>query len=334
MHRRKYGRRTQAKRPARRFAKRAGTGVPGPTGWIDTSNNLGSTLRGQILKKFGKQKTTSKPTLGQNIQGISTSSTNIHSGRKFNNKVVTKNNPLSTVIDSFSGRLTTLVGEQLVGQITSAELFDTAKIAALSTVQLGAKQYVYSGTVHYMMTNQSNSPVFIYLYDCECVLDNSSYTSALFQSGIVDLTGAGDYIMGLEPNDSIPFKKFWKIKKVSRHVLDPGQVLEHTLHVTLNKIFDMDYISNQTNFFLKQTTFQTMYRIHGVPLNDVTTKTDVGLGQASGIDYVVWRKYKFVPVISNDNAYITATQTLATSYPVNVEIMAENQTGVQAGVST
>ena len=83
--------------------------------------------------------------------------------------------------------------------------------------------------------------------------------------------------IGFDPFTNSAFTQFFRVVKRTPLLLQGGQVHNHRVEYSCNKLFDKELSLNMSTGF-KDFTIYTMIECHGTPENDSVTKTQVSLG--------------------------------------------------------
>ena len=140
-------------------------------------------------------------------------------------------------------------------------------------------------------------PCKFFLYDIIARRDQGTAfetPSEKWNNGVTDEGNAtNDTLPGTLPFNSREFTQFYKVLKVTSGLLSPGQC--HTHKFKFNPFKSIwDQIS-QNSYVMKGLTHYQMLVIHGIPANDDTTDTLVGIGSAK-VNVVVSKTYKYTYV--------------------------------------
>jgi len=240
-----------------------------------------------------------------------------------------------------SARVTAAIGQQgfqtgaMPGLFTIQDMSDIfTKVAELTILAGGGivvnpntqKLYFKSCSSELMMTNQTNDPAHVIIYDCVARRDSSSANfvnpGVSWQQGCVDSGSATQYqTVGNNPFAIPLFTEFWKIEKITdvnlhsggHHVhktwLDPMHVMDREIQIALGT----------TGACIGKWTRFSLVVIHGYPLNDSVTQTQISTS-AVAVD-MVWRKQYEIEVLERSTTQMAQTNTLVTSFAVGGEII-------------
>lgn len=180
-------------------------------------------------------------------------------------------------------------------------LAQAATIVTSSGTNTNYKCLLESFNAKLMITNQTNDVVRLTLYDIVPRRDitNASYcppNNAWVTGDAAAAGGTSAYqYVGSTPFQTPAFTRLYKVQKVTTLDLHTGG---HHIHRTVGKpmlTFDKQTITEITagsNTAIRNLTAYTMVVIHGYPVNDGTTKTNVGLANGA-VDMVLVKQYKF-----------------------------------------
>lgn len=187
-----------------------------------------------------------------------------------------------------------------------------------STRHANSRIFLEQCTQRTMITNQTNDVVRLAIYDIVPRKDINSSTysppTAAWTQGIATSGASTTSVsfVGANPFQSPVFTKLYKVQKVTNLELHSGG---HHVHTTVSKprrMIDGQYLSeNGANSYSGYggLTCWTMCVQHGFPLNDGTTKTNIGTASGA-IDYVTTRQYKYRIFSTTVSDYRLATTTL------------------------
>lgn len=227
-----------------------------------------------------------------------------------------------------ASRITSSVGQQQANTLNT--IFGYNDVYAISqkiAINQTNKFLLQSCSSELIMTNQDAGNVNVTIYDILARRDLSTSANIAFpdvawarsygDEGAVD---ANWNIPGATPFSADLFTQYFKVVKITHITMGQGQCHTHRIKFSPNKQIDGEYIKYNTNGFKGLTCHQMVVQ-HGLPYNDVTTKTQVSLG-STAIDYVFKKQYQFTWINDQDTTYST-TQSLPTSFTVNEDIMNE-----------
>lgn len=175
-----------------------------------------------------------------------------------------------------------------------------------------------------MITNQHQSPVKVQIYDliCRKDCDNiSDYPTLAMDTGIKEqsINTMDKTTLGIQPMRSQQFNVFWKIAKVKTAFIDPGAVHLHYVTARVNKAIPYSYMAKSSDSYYRGITYATLIVAHGLPINDLDTKTQVSTA-AVALDIVVTTTYMYTYTVpDNKNATAFASLgTIATEHGIEV----------------
>lgn len=253
-----------------------------------------------------------------------------------------------------AGYLTSVVGQQIPmwvgasGGLTHTQMWSPADIYAMGNA-------VTNGLVQRLMlnkcvmklfgTNQSNGSQFIELYeivnrrDCTPQGNTEISTPAAAWMNNSLLETASNYTNpGSTPYLYRAFTTMYKVLKVTRYNLNPGETFEHIWSDTPMKRWDNVVTTEQNADSASPTIGYGGYRgltkhlmivQWSAPYNDSTTKTQVSLG-AGTVDYVVTKQYSVTPIYSSVAGYLN-TNNLPQSF-TNAQDIMNDDSGVAAAL--
>lgn len=193
----------------------------------------------------------------------------------------------STVVNNSAVRTTSLIGKQTSMNLVTC--FDTADVSSLFTA-IGitgktARLILHSIHAESLITNCENSNARIYLYDIIARRDvQTGYVdpTSVFQAGFADASTGGsaaNYLVpGVTPFGNHRFTEWFKILQTTEIILSPGATHTHVVHYAPNRLQSHEIDSATSAGCIAGLTVYTMLVVHGTPMNDSVTKTDVTLG--------------------------------------------------------
>nr|WAE42971.1 MAG: capsid protein [Cressdnaviricota sp.] len=225
-------------------------------------------------------------------------------------------------------RYTSAVGLQNSNTIQS--MFNYTDLNAISqkvSANQTNKVLMKSCSSELMITNQDAANSNIIIYDIIARRDLAT-TSNLATPDVAWARSYGDEgatnsnwnIPGSTPFSADLFTQFYRVCKISHVTLGQGQCHTHRVKFSPNIIIDGELIQYNTNG-LKGVTCFTMVVQSGFPQNDVTTKSQVSLGQTT-LDFVYKKQYSYTWMSDNDTTYST-TNSLPTTFTVGESVMSE-----------
>lgn len=134
-----------------------------------------------------------------------------------------------------------------------------------------------------------------------------------------------------QPTDSQIFTQYWRIIKHKKICLKPG--IPHTEISRSKKPFKFTTAIELPNIYLAGCSRSIMSSVYGIPDNDKTTTTNVGISPTA-VD-VITEQYMKIKVNNNNIATYVYTDTLPTTYPagesaINWQTLAVQQPPVGA----
>lgn len=188
------------------------------------------------------------------------------------------------------------------------------------------KVLIDSCTSELLITNATNDVVHLTIYDCVARRDiaNASY----WNPGQAWLTGATDQgnvaiptYVGSNPFQTAAFTQFWIVEKVFDVNLHSGGHHRHSSKSIVNHIINDELVQEMpaaSASYGKLTRYQFVV-IHGYPLNDSTTKTQVSTAGVA-ID-MVWRKQYKYRILERSSTAFSAQNLLPGSFGVSGSII-------------
>nr|WAE42474.1 MAG: capsid protein [Cressdnaviricota sp.] len=244
--------------------------------------------------------------------------------------------PLNYVQNS-SARLDCGVGLQAVSTIANGlpgmftkndmiSLFAQAAIANISgggtSVQNPVTQKIHIRDIHMelLFSNATNDVVHLMIYDCVCRRDIASgafyQPSLAWQQGATDAGVSTDWsVVGSTPFSVPGFTEFWEIEKITDVDLHTGGHHKHKTSFQPFCVINNEIVGagGNTPAWGKLTRY-SMVVVHGYPINDSTTKTQVSTASCS-LD-MVWKKSYQFDVLERSTTTITAVNNLLGSFTV------------------
>lgn len=252
---------------------------------------------------------------------------------------VSKDLPVSTVVNNSAQRVVAPVGLQnwfVLGDYFSDDdcilsanlLYGNAAGAAQS-----AKTVLESCHSVGMITNQENVNARISLYDVICKKDTDATVSNPYDAvstGYNDIGGGAstDFtILGVTPFSIPRFVEYFKILQTTEVVLSPGQCHVHKVHYAPNSLFSKTRAARIAGSGIGGLTMYTLVRVHGTPINDQTTESQVSTS-AIALSVTQHEEYKLKAVYQG-TANTDINNTLPSTFNVGGSVMADDGT-VQA----
>lgn len=239
------------------------------------------------------------------------------------------------------------VNEQLITNVSQmysgldcANMYNAAlSLITDSTRHANAKIYLQSCNQRTMITNQTNDVVRLAIYDIVPRKDvyNSTYVppQAAWTVGLASAgaTASSSTFVGATPFHSLVFTKLYKVQKVTNLELHSGGHHVHTVVAKPNRMIDGQYISEvgaNANYGFANLTCYTMVVQHGFPVNDGTTKTNIGTAEGN-VDFITTRQYKYRIYGSDVSDFRLATTALVNP---GTEAIINDLTGATSTVAT
>lgn len=253
---------------------------------------------------------------------------------------LSKESPVSTVIQNSAGRQEAAVGTQTytsIGDFFTSTDLNLGHVLLVGNAAGGAqstKTAFHSVHSECMMTNQSNTNCRMTIYDVICrkdtdatVTDPTTAISTAYND-IVNGAASNAICVGSTPFSMPRFTEYFKVEQVTSVTLSPGACHVHKVHIALNKLISKTISVRIAGSGVQGITRYSFVRFHGSPQNDITTQTQVSTSQVS-IDWVNSEEYKFRNVVTslpftdvNDNLPAAFTVAGATMQDDGVELPA------------
>lgn len=187
-----------------------------------------------------------------------------------------------------------------------------------TTPNEGGKLYVEYASLRMQLVNQANVPTTVWIYDI-CLRrdeDDALTPSQDWERGIIQQGGAAnDYLLPYStPFKSSRFCVKWKIKKVTKAFLNPGESHVHTLRINVynyiaqQRIYDATGSHAGASYGVGGLSHMVAVVILGGVVNDDANKLDVGYSNAA-IDAAYTATYR-VCALFDDRKRYTKTSTL------------------------
>lgn len=168
--------------------------------------------------------------------------------------------------------------------------------------QFAPKLYLRECTSKIFMTNQSNAPQYVDIYDIVARRDQSggslydpvsTIERGLAQTGYTNTNTTSVALdptfIGVTPFSSQMFCQWFKVLRVTRLNLAGGETAEHVVHTKPNKFFDFGSMVDTTyEGYVRYLTQFTLVIQVGAP--DDATNTTVSSANAK-LDYICTRQY-------------------------------------------
>lgn len=200
-----------------------------------------------------------------------------------------------TLTSTESGRVNTGAGRQ--SNESKVVLFSKGQLESLElefgdgTTDTAQYLVLRPSSVTHQITNQSQATVQFYIYDYVCrnntdTLPNLHYWNDLRDQ--YDTTNDWANVVPNKPFQSPTLKYYWKLKRYTKLILEPGAVHEHIIVCNANaKLYEGAW--RNAPAYIAGISCATIVQHHGFPVNDATTTTNVSLCPAS-YDYMSFYK--------------------------------------------
>lgn len=247
---------------------------------------------------------------------------------------VMKDLPVSTVVNNSAQRVVAPIGLQ--NYFVLGDYFSDDDVVLNFTLLFGNAAGAAQGcklgllNVHSvgMITNQENVNARITLYDVLAKKDTDSVVSNPYDAvstGYNDIgNGAStDFtILGSTPFDTPRFTEYFKVLKTTEVVLSPGQCHVHKVHYAPNLIFSKTRAARIAGSGIGGLTIYTLVRVHGTPINDQTTESQVSTS-AIALSVTQHECYH-VKNISQASPNCDINNTLPAAFSVGGSVMADD----------
>lgn len=125
-------------------------------------------------------------------------------------------------------------------------------------------------------TNCTNSVLYVQLYDVMSKRELTSTSSVqapvinphtAWQSGLalIGNSNPGASMVGTYPTKVPNFRDYWKVCKVTKHMLSPGEVHKHKVYYKINKIIPQTRVDKANRY--AGLTYATMLNCFGTPID-------------------------------------------------------------------
>lgn len=212
-------------------------------------------------------------------------------------KRVLKEQPFNTQLTNGGWR-----SEGLLGTQGGMELMLNAKVdvdvmfTKYSADEL-RKIYMKWASYEIQLTNRQNGNVRITIYDLQALGDHDNPPITAWKEGLVDMgqTGTPENVMGQRPENSISFKRQWKILKKRTFVMACGEVHEHRVFWSIERAISKDVLDLQAVSGFngkKYRTYACLILFNGMPVSNSDNDYEVTIG-SSAIDMCYQKRYKY-----------------------------------------
>ena len=189
-------------------------------------------------------------------------------------KIMKKTNAPNHVINNFSGSLAWAVGRQ---NATQFMYFDNNQMtnviaqlpASTSVGNLNRRFLIDKFQSEVTFSNGTNASCYVHVYDIMYknemdATDTTINTPAVaWNTGEAQQGGAGIGIIGTDPRKIDTFKTNYKILKLSKHFMKPGDIHKHHCNVNYNRLINETRIVNST--YYGGFSLACMIVAHGTP---------------------------------------------------------------------
>lgn len=225
-----------------------------------------------------------------------------------------------------AARLTSAVGAQQAYIVLDiGDAIDLTNIIGYYSGGVAMKALYKGGTAESLFTNQEKGNVRMTLYDLVCKRDVtvadqatknplSAWTTGVIDENNTSVTTPARTNLGTVPTDSAFFNQIWKVKKVTKVILPQGGSHTHKVYISGGRWLNEELTSRYQ--YLRGVTHLTVAVVHGMPLNDQTTKTNVnvGIGAVDHVSIVRLRHQGFYGTNMRYNYDATGLPAITTAY--------------------
>lgn len=209
-----------------------------------------------------------------------------------------------------------------------------------TTPNEGGKVYLEYATMRTQIVNQINVPTTVWLYDCRLRRDaddplqpNTDYLAGIQAQGGLNT----DYLMPYStPFKSSRFCTKWKVMRVTKILLAPGEEHVHTLRINAytsiaqQRLYDVNSSGATGETGIGGLSHIVMVVSLGGVVNDATTVTNVGFSNAA-LDIVFAKTYRVAALYDDKHRYgKTSLLPSITTGSTMVEVDADPSPIVQA----
>lgn len=195
-------------------------------------------------------------------------------------------------------------------------------------------------------TNQSNAVQFLEFYEVVNKRDVMQASTKVNTPMVAWSTasslqqGVNSTNPGSTPFEFQSFTTFYKVLKITRYNLNPGETFEHIWSDTENKVmhpqtileWNVDANSTEGLGGIKGVTKWLFGVQWSAPYNDTTTKTQITLG-AGNIDYVITKKFSVKQIVGLSSSDSTNVNSLVQAFTVAEDIMVDDSGAASALVN-
>lgn len=220
-------------------------------------------------------------------------------------------------LDNSYAILTSDYGDQTYSTVTGAlfrdelrqyfqQALDHAGLTDSEINTNAASVYVRDLWLHVDITNATNVPVFLEIYDCRPKVDmtGDQYPDVCVRSGLEDMTNqaAPDSYMCTDPFMSSLFTSKWNVRRSHKIILRPGEYHTHRVHWAPNRLIkrgvlypvdDISALAPPT--ILEDLSYSTMFRFHGAPVvaKESGGSSDFATYSKTSLAVCWWSKVQF-----------------------------------------
>lgn len=228
----------------------------------------------------------------------------------------------------------TLLGGQGIQGAFNSSLLGLSQLAQLSIdANAGAIDnnqkniFLKSAKFSLYFKNQSNVMSKVTLYDI--ITADQPIDSALgspvnaWNKGYTDMGVTNQYLsIGATPTASPEFKKYFRITKVTRVPLEPGQEHEHKVSKNMNWSVPSTRFENTTSTAIKGLTYWCLVVWQGSLAHESGTPANVTFAPVR-LDYVIRQKYSYCFLSNNKPTYVMVDNIPKTI--LDLDFMGESQ---------
>lgn len=214
---------------------------------------------------------------------------------------------------AFASQLKSAVGLQNV--TTLGNMFIPSMVTAYTSDTV-SRVVFESGTMDVTMNNIFLSNAYVIIYDIvarkDCAVANVQDPLSAWVNGDINTGATSAYTkLGSTPFQTELFNQYYRVAQQTDVVLAAGATHVHKARLKSNRQISAAYATN-TPYAIKDLSYFCMIEVHGSPANDITTQTQVSVGQA-GLNIIVDSEVH-LKQLSKATPTITVTNTLATSF--------------------
>lgn len=207
-----------------------------------------------------------------------------------------------------SGRLESNHGEQNASYMTHFDTVNADLIMDNAGITVGepGKIFLTGYEADCMFTNQDSGNCRLTLYDVVCRRDTQETDLIdIWDDGMKENTGStgntrGVINLGSTPFESSEFCSKFKVIKKTVVQMAAGQSHSHKVKIGYNTMLSRDLVDDYQYFH--GLSFMTVFVVHGMPYNAITTQTEVATGDCA-IDWVKTQKIRYRSVDNNENMF-------------------------------